>query len=203
MDYGILQSHLDYVSRETYSQLQSYVELLHHWNQRINLIGECPIEEIWFRHVIDSAQLYPLIPDRKASLIDMGSGAGLPGIILAILGCSNITLIESDMKKCQFLHEAARITKTHVRILPERIEKAENIHAHIITARALASLNDLLPMAMKLSHEDTYCLFPKGSNWSKEIDTVREHWKFQMEHFPSVTSPDSVILKLSELKAIY
>ena len=105
-----------------YEKLELFVTTLLKWNEKINLVAKATEEEIWNRHILDSAQLLKFIPDTKAKIVDLGSGAGFPGLVLAIMGYENVTLIESDNKKSVFLQEAARITGTKVQIINERIE---------------------------------------------------------------------------------
>ena len=104
------------VSRETLARFEAYAELLTRWSARINLIGRDTVADLWRRHFLDSAQLRPLVPDDTQSLIDLGSGAGFPGLVLAILGVPGIELVEADSRKAAFLREAARVTKANVTI---------------------------------------------------------------------------------------
>src|SRR5439155_10609992 len=110
------------VSRETLSRLEAYAALLTQWSARINLVGRDTIPDLWRRHILDSAQLWPLIPEVVRNLIDLGSGAGFPGLVLAILGVPGVELVEADSRKCAFLREAARITEADVEIRPCRIQ---------------------------------------------------------------------------------
>ncbi len=121
------------VSRETLARLERYAELLEKWNRRINLVGRGTIDDLWRRHMLDSAQLLPLIPDSAESLVDLGSGAGFPGLVLAICGVENVHLIESDRKKSAFLREVARETAAPVTIHNKRIEEIESFQVDIDT----------------------------------------------------------------------
>ena len=109
------------VSRETLARLEAYAELLTRWSARINLVGRDTLADLWRRHMLDSAQLLPLVPDSAQSLIDLGSGAGFPGLVLAILGVRGVELVEADSRKAAFLREAARISEANVAIRPCRI----------------------------------------------------------------------------------
>ena len=131
------------VSRETFLRMKAYVDLLLTWNKRINLISKSTEPEIWKRHILDSAQLYPLIPRDCSSLMDFGSGAGFPGLVLAIMGVRGVRLVESDARKCAFMREAARITQTEAQVLNQRVESIPPIAVDVITARALAPMADL------------------------------------------------------------
>jgi len=128
------------VSRETVARLEGYAELLKRWSGRINLVSRNTLGDLWRRHFLDSAQLLPLIPQKARSLVDLGSGAGFPGLVLAILGVSGVELIESDKRKGVFLREAARLTNTPVKITDSRIEMAKPHAADVVTARACAPL---------------------------------------------------------------
>jgi 16S rRNA (guanine527-N7)-methyltransferase len=137
------------VSRETLTQLEAYAELLLKWQPKINLISGKTIPELWTRHFLDSAQLIELCPPGATTLIDLGSGAGFPGLVLAIMSTMTVHLIESDTRKSAFLREAARIAgvSDRVTVHPARAEAVDLPPAAIISARALASLSDLLPLA--------------------------------------------------------
>jgi 16S rRNA (guanine527-N7)-methyltransferase len=134
------------VSRETYDKLRIYEKTLIKWQGSINLISKSTINDIWVRHFLDSAQLYPFISKIKGNIFDFGSGAGFPGLILAIMGHKNITLVESDQKKCTFLREVARLSETDVSILHSRIENLEFRRVDLIMSRALAPLSKLIEL---------------------------------------------------------
>ena len=123
------------VSREILSRLTKFVDLLLKWQRSINLIGPGTVDDVWRRHVLDCGQLVRILPDRRARVLDIGTGAGLPGMVLGILGVPNIQMIESDAKKCVFLREAARITETPVKIIEARAESALCEPADVVTAR--------------------------------------------------------------------
>ena len=139
------------VSRETLERLKIYVELLLKWQRAINLIGPGTIADVWGRHVLDCGQLMPHIPKDKAPIVDIGSGAGLPGLILAIMGVPDIKLVEADSRKCSFLREAARVTKTPVEIVESRVEHLEDLAAGVIAARALAPLTKLTELGLYMT----------------------------------------------------
>src|SRR5215470_958442 len=126
------------VSRETLARLEAYAALLAQWSARINLVGRDTLADLWRRHILDSAQLYPFVPGSARNLIDFGSGAGLPGLVLAILGIPNVELIEADSRKSAFLREAARVTGAAVAIRPCRIQAVPPHPADVLTARACA-----------------------------------------------------------------
>jgi 16S rRNA (guanine527-N7)-methyltransferase len=150
------------VSRETLQRLTAYVDLLIAWNARINLVGPRTLGDVWRRHILDSAQLRPLIPTSTRSLVDLGSGAGLPGLILAILGVSTAHLIEADSRKCAFLREAARLTGTTIVLHAKRFEDVPGFAADVVTARACAPLAKLLDHAAPFIARHSILLFLKG-----------------------------------------
>ena len=139
------------VSRETLARFESYAALLKKWNPRINLVAESTLADLWRRHFLDSAQLQALLPpapeNRPLEIVDLGSGAGFPGLVLAILGAGTVTLLESDQRKTTFLREAARLTNTEIIVINQRIEAISAIPADVVTARALAPLPRLLSLA--------------------------------------------------------
>ncbi|MCW5771399.1 MAG: 16S rRNA (guanine(527)-N(7))-methyltransferase RsmG [Rhodospirillaceae bacterium] len=188
------------VSRETRDRLVAYVQLLLRWNQRINLIGRATEDEIWWRHVLDSGQLAPLLPVAARSVADLGAGAGLPGLILSILNSSaQIHLIESDQRKCAFLREAIRVTQSTAILHESRVEAASLPPQDVIVARALAPLDKLLEMAENLISIHTLCVFPKGARAELELTEARAHWNMQVRQVPSRTDRAGRILILTEV----
>lgn len=188
------------VSRETSARLEAYVATLESWSQRLNLIGRHDLGAIWPRHVLDSLQLLPLIRPGLSHAIDLGSGAGFPGLILAIASGIRFHLVESDQRKAAFLREAARITGAPATIHPQRIETLQITPAPLITARALAPLNRLLPLAAPLLAEGGECLFLKGAQVEAELDEARQDWHMDVHRHPSRTSPDATILQIRGLR---
>jgi 16S rRNA (guanine527-N7)-methyltransferase len=187
------------VSRETLARLEAYAELLNRWSARINLIGRDTLADLWQRHMLDSAQLLPLVPDNARSLIDLGSGAGFPGLVLAILGVRGVELVEADSRKAAFLREAARISETDVAIRPCRITAVPRHAVDVITARALAPLDRLLDLAWPFIAPATICLFPKGERAEQELTVARKRWTMSVSMQASITDPRGVVLHLSEI----
>lgn len=187
------------VSRETLDRLQAYVDLLVVWNQRINLVGPRTLDDVWRRHILDSAQLRPLIPASTRSLVDLGSGAGLPGLILAIMGVSTVHLVEADSRKCAFLREAARIAGTDVVIHPRRFEELSGFVADVVTARACAPLRKLLDHAVSFIDRHSILLFLKGQALGEELTDARKGWNMRETLHPSVSDPSGTILRLEEV----
>jgi 16S rRNA (guanine527-N7)-methyltransferase len=187
------------VSRETLARLEAYVELLVAWNRRINLIGPRTIADIWRRHILDSAQLFPLLPPKTRVLLDIGSGAGLPALILAVLGVKEVHLVESDQRKCAFLREAARITETAVQIHPQRLEKCPAFAADLITARAFAPLSDLLDQVDAFVDVHTILLLLKGKTVGEELTEARKAWNMRATLHQSVSDPSGTVLRLEQV----
>ncbi|MBF0323844.1 MAG: 16S rRNA (guanine(527)-N(7))-methyltransferase RsmG [Alphaproteobacteria bacterium] len=188
------------VSRETGERLQIYADLLVKWQARINLVGPETIPSLWQRHFLDSAQLFPLLPQSVHRLVDMGSGAGFPGLILAILGVPDVHLIESDGRKCAFLREAARVTATQLTIHNARIEQVAPLAADLVTARALAPLEKLLSWAQPHLGPGGECLFLKGRAAEDELTQAAKEWIFSLDRVTSLTDPASSILHLREVR---
>ena len=183
-------------SDEALDRLIAYADLLRKWQARINLVGPGTLPDLWRRHMLDSAQLLPLVPMGTTTLIDLGSGAGFPGAVLSILGVPGVHLLESDARKCVFLREVARITKADFRVLNARIEAAEAFPAEVVTARALASVGDLLDYAAPFREKNTVFLFLKGKNVQTELTESAKKWNMATECVPSLSDPQGVVLKL-------
>lgn len=191
------------VSRETFEKLEKYVALVEKWNPRINLVSKNSIDDIWTRHIADSAQVYQY-GNVDGHWVDLGSGGGFPGVVIAILASSEpkapkITLVESDQRKCAFLRAAARETDVNISVISERIEKIPSLQANTLSARALASLDGLLEYANIHLCADGKAIFPKGANFQKEIQEARKNWNFDLEEFPSSSDTDAVILRVGAI----
>jgi len=193
---------LDGVSRETLERLEAFAALLLRWNERINLIGRADVGNLWPRHINDSLQLASLVPEGVDRGIDLGSGAGFPGLILCIATGLPFDLIESDQRKAAFLREAARITVAPARIHACRIEAASLTPARLITARALAPLTKLLGLAAPLLAPGGGCLFPKSENVDREISEASAAWTMHVERHISRTDRSGVILRISEVVCV-
>jgi 16S rRNA (guanine527-N7)-methyltransferase len=185
------------VSRETLAALERFATLLLRWNPRINLIARKDEADLWPRHIIDSLQLAPLMQPLPAHAIDLGSGAGFPGLVLALATGVPFDLVEADQRKAAFLREAARITHAPVKIWPERIEAAKLEPAPLVTARALAPLPRLLDLAIPLLSPGGVCLFPRGKTVDAELTATATQWHMQVEAFPSRIGPGAKILRIS------
>jgi 16S rRNA (guanine527-N7)-methyltransferase len=187
------------VSRETVARLEAYAALLAQWNERINLVSRDSQRDPWRRHFLDSAQLFPCVPKGTQSLVDLGSGAGFPGLVLAILGVAGVELVESDARKCAFLREAARIADAPVTVRHARIEAVPPHEVDVVTARACAPLDRLLLMAQRFIAPQTICLFLKGERAAEELTAARRGWTMRAACHPSRADPRGVILKLEQI----
>jgi 16S rRNA (guanine527-N7)-methyltransferase len=190
-------------SPETAARLAAYRDLLLRWNTRINLISAETAAEIDQRHIADCAQLQPLLP-QDGLIADLGSGAGLPGLVLAIMQPEReIHLVESDKRKAAFLIEAsAQLKLPMVRVHACRAEIAKLPLLSAITARALAPLTDLLPYAADFLGPGGVAVFPKGKTAEKELTEAALGWHFTCERFPSTTNPEATILRLSNIHRV-
>ena len=187
------------VSRETLARLEAYAELLTRWSARINLIGRDTIADLWRRHILDSAQLRAFVPDRARNMIDLGSGAGLPGLVLAIIGVPGVELVEADSRKCAFLREAARITEAPVKLRPCRIETVSSHPVDVVTARACAPLDRLLGLAEPFLAPDSECLLLKGERVGEELTLARKRWTMTPSLHQSRSDPRGVVLRLQQV----
>ena len=192
------------VSRETNDQLEALVNTLVRWQKAINLVGKATIEDVWTRHVLDSAQLAPLIPPDAATLADLGSGGGFPGLVLAALRPElDVTLIEVDARKAAFLGEAGRRMglKKPPRVVIGRIEEVPAAKADVVTARALAPLGQLLVWADRHRADTAICLFHKGKGWQSELTEATKDWDITCQPLSSKTDRDAVILRIGSYTA--
>ena len=189
------------VSHETLSRLKLYVGLLEDWNSRHNLVSKTSLAEVWHRHVYDSAQLAPWIPPSAKTLADLGSGAGFPGLILAILlrDRLHVTLFEATRKKAEFLETVARRLALPVTVRNQRIEAAPVESFDVVTARACAPLPALLAYAQNFVSPATVCLFLKGQSLAAELTQARNSWKMTVKEHPSKTHPFGVVLEIRDL----
>lgn len=181
-------------------KLQIFAELVQKWSPRINLVSKSDLAYVWERHIEDSLRLLPYIPSSISRMIDLGSGAGFPGLVICIATGLPCELIESDARKAAFLSEAARQTGAPAKIHNCRIEAAAIPPAALITARALAPLDKLLGLAVPLLTENGFCLFPKGRGVETELTAAASLWHMNAECLSSPAWGDSYILKVSQIR---
>lgn len=192
------------VSRETCDRLTAYVAILKDWNTRINLVSQATLDAVWDRHILDCAQIAPLVPEKTRRLADMGAGAGFPGLVLALLleGRVSVTLFEATGKKCAFLKAAAEAMNLCVEIRNERVEASSVGPFDVVTARALAPLPKLLTYAQKIVGTNGILLFPKGESLEQELTEVQKTWRMSVVRHPSRTHEGSQILEISHLSPV-
>ena len=190
-----------FVSREVYQKLIEYHDLLLKWNSAINLVSSDSIHEILQRHILDSIQLLKFIEDKDISIIDIGSGAGLPGIILSVCGIKKVTLVESDSRKAAFLLQASKISSGEIEIINDRIENITGLECNIVSSRALADLNEIFELSRNIEIADKYLLH-KGESYKKEISDARKHWLFNVKVHDSITSNQGKILEIINVSHI-
>lgn len=191
------------VSRETLARLKLFVSLLEDWNQRHNLVSRRSLAEVWQRHVFDSAQLADFILPTAHSLVDLGSGAGFPGLILALLladrGELRTVLYEATRKKCEFLATVAGRIGVAAEIRNRRVEDAPPEIFDALSARACAPLPRLLQYAERFQGPHTRNLFLKGQNVGAELTEAHKYWKMLAIQHPSRSDPSGIILMIEEL----
>jgi len=191
------------VSRETLDKLRGFSDLVEKWTSKINLISKSSVPHIWERHILDSAQIFEIAP-KAGQWVDIGSGGGFPGIIAAILTQESeaphqMYLIESDIRKCAFLRSAIRELDLKATVVSARIEAQAPMEADIISARALASLSELLGYAEQHLKTSGTALFLKGENWEKEHEEAQKTWSYRCEAIKSKTHPAAAILKVEDI----
>ena len=197
---------IQYVSRETYEKFKIFNETLIKWQKSINLISSSTLENIWSRHILDSAQLYKYTQSINGNILDFGSGAGFPGLILAMMGNKNINAVESDEKKCIFMKEVARLSNTKIKVHNSRIEKLKFINPELITARALAPLKNLIEyvenyMIKKDNPKQNFpkLLFLKGKNYKQELLELKQFRNFDVTVTPSMSDEFGKILYIKNI----
>ncbi len=192
------------VSRETAERLKTFAELIPKWQKRVNLVALSTMPDLWRRHFLDSAQLAQHIPPEENApgpLLDLGSGAGFPGLVLAILGRPNIHLVERTAEKCLFLKEAARRTETQVSVHHCAIgDFPETDFARFLVARALAPLPRLLNYAAPILSKEGECFFLKGIKATEELTESQKKWKMTVKTYPSLSDPSGTLLKIGGLE---
>ena len=197
------------VSRETYQKFQVYYDTLIKWQKSMNLISRSSSDDIYLRHFLDSAQLYNFTKKINGNILDFGSGAGFPGLVLALMGNKNIILVESDQKKCAFMREVAMLSDTVVTIYNCRIEDLDYIDVDLITARALAPLDRLIEYVeiylKKTSfHKKKFpkLLFLKGKSYNDEIVKLNKTRNIDYKIYPSLTNEFSKILYIKKVNML-
>jgi 16S rRNA (guanine527-N7)-methyltransferase len=188
------------VTARQHPALVVYADLLRKWNATVNLVGAGDLALLWPRHIEDSLQLGSIAGPLPPRAIDMGSGAGFPGLVLAIAFGIEVDLIEQDQRKAAFLREAVMVTGANARVHAMKIERVKLPPAPLVVSRALASLTTLLHLAKPLLTGDGFCLFPKTRGAEAEITEAERHWSMRVERLSSLTDPNGMILRVSDLR---
>lgn len=188
------------VSREINEKLVEYEKLLEKWNKQINLISKSTSNDIKQRHLVDSMQLLNYIDNKEISVLDLGSGAGLPGIILSICGVKKVILVECDERKAAFLLQASKISSNLIEVKNNRIENLNNLSCNIIVSRALTDLTSIFNYCKNIEVKEKFLLH-KGKTYESEIDEAGKHWLFKIKIHDSITSKEGKILEITNLKS--
>lgn len=198
---------LEGVSRETSGRLHQFAAIVAKWNPAINLVSRSTLADIWTRHILDSAQLFPLCPPNCHQWADLGSGGGFPGLVVAIIAAElqpemTVTLVESDQRKATFLREASRILGLTPSILCDRIDRIPPMGADVVSARALAPVADLCSMAHRHLKPEGTALFLKGRGYVADLDAAKAAWTFTATITPSKTDSDAAVLSLTSIRKV-
>ncbi|KJV57105.1 16S rRNA (guanine(527)-N(7))-methyltransferase GidB [Orientia chuto str. Dubai] len=182
------------VSRETFDKFQKYYSLLSKWNSKINLVSATTLQNFWQRHILDSIQLLNYIHNKDIILVDLGSGAGFPGVVLSIAGIKKVVLIESDSRKAAFLLQAAQLSEQKIEIINDKIQNLK-IKCDIVTVRALANIDTILSYTKKFIIKEKYLIL-KGKSPQNEITQSLLHNEFNYKLYQSCTKHNSYILEI-------
>ena len=191
------------VSRESLGRIEVLVSILERWQKRINLIAPSTLSQVWNRHILDSAQLLPLIPKGVEAIADLGSGGGFPSLVLAAIQPAKVHLYESNAKKAAFLEEALRQMKVEGVVHRQRLERRKSPpnmpRVQLVTARAFAPLDELLAYAEPFMTEGATGLFHKGQDIDAELTQAAKSWKISAQKHSSLTDSKAVILDVKEI----
>lgn len=192
------------VSRETVARMEAFSDLVKQWTTRINLVAPSTLDDIWLRHILDSAQVYALKPPMTKRWVDLGSGGGFPGLVVAIVAADHdpdlhVVLVESDQRKCAFLRTVLRETGIRATVIARRIDQIDSLSGDVVSARALAALPELLMGATRHLAPGGIALLPKGARWREELEAARKTWSFTCVPHPSKTEPDAAILQIGDI----
>ena len=184
------------VSRETIDKFRAYLTLLEKWQARINLVANSTLAEAWQRHILDSGQLAAFYPPQTKNIMDVGSGAGFPGLVLAIMGGVTVDLVESDQRKAVFLSTVIRELDLPAKVHNQRIETLPQLFPDVITARALAAVPKLLKLIENQLSPESVCLFLKGAAVQDELTNLQTYSTMDATTHPSLSGPTGVVLEL-------
>ena len=191
------------LSQPVVKQLDRYVEFLEEEQKKMNLVGASTLPAVWTRHILDSAQLFRLLRPSDHIVLDLGSGAGFPALVLAAMDTEKkyvFHLTESEGKKAEFLNKIIEVCDLNVKVHNERIEQMKKFNADVITARALAPLDKLIKYALPFFTPETRCLFMKGAKANEELKIAQKKYQCHVDKIQSVSSEEGTIFLLSEVK---
>ena len=187
------------VSRETIGALETYVRLLAEASSKQNLIGPKELPYIWVRHIVDSAQLYPYVCHAH-SVTDLGTGAGLPGVVLSLLGVPKMYLIDATQKKCDFLENVSRETNRRFSVMNARVEALKKPPSKMFVSRAMAPLDRLLEWVSPWVKKDHTFVLLKGARALEEVEVAQKKFSFGVKAFPSETDPNAHVVHITNIK---
>jgi len=195
------------VSRETFQALRDLESLVRRWNPAINLVSKNTVPQLWDRHIVDSAQIFSLCPPGARLWVDLGSGGGFPGLVVAILAREqmpdlHVKLVESDLRKSTFLRQAAYSLGLSVTVATDRIETLTPMGADVLSARALAALPSLVEYAAIHMKADGVAIFPKGARHQEELSEARRSWTFDVDSRPSLSDGEAAILVIRNIHRV-
>tara|TARA_Y100001970_G_C13960596_1_gene712937 strand:+ start:117 stop:722 length:606 start_codon:yes stop_codon:yes gene_type:complete len=190
------------LTKQQVSLIKNYLDSLKLTNKKLNLVGDSTLKNPWDRHINDSLQLSKFIPNRNSSIIDLGTGAGLPGIVLSIYGYKKMLLVDSKLKKINFIRSFADYNKLKISIICSRVENIKNIKFDFVISRAFAPLPKILDYSLIFCNKNTSLLFLKGRSVKSEIQDAKKIFKFQHKLFSSKSDGEGFVLLINNLKKI-
>jgi 16S rRNA (guanine527-N7)-methyltransferase len=193
------------VSRETFQRLDAFVDLLRSENEVQNLVSRATLDQVWTRHIVDSAQLLRLAPEEAKTWLDLGTGAGFPGLVIALFHPAQVMMVEARKLRVDFLVRAAAVLElpASTRIVCAKVERLEAPAFDVISARAFAPLDRLLSLAQRFNSPETRWVLPKGKNAKSELEEARASWQGEFRLEQSLTDPDARIIVAQDVRGRY
>ena len=188
------------INNKTEAALERYLDLLREFNAHTNIVGKSTLKNPWQSHILDSLQIMPFIKNKDSFVLDLGTGAGIPGLILNICGCKNVILIDSNGKKINFLQKVKNQMQLKNKIILGRIEDINNLKVDIITSRALSKLTNLISYSQKFMKKNTVLIFLKGKTVNEEIIEAKQKWKFEYTIKQSISDSRGKLVCIRSIK---